>query len=179
MTKEMFAKSCMILQSLPSQVKWDDAVQATYLLGLKGWSDNVAGSVMMYVLNNCEFRPTVAELRKIAIKMFDPKLTPDRIYEDIRRFLVMVPPHERTAKANQLVLEGHMKDEVRRVVEECGGWARLGSMESTEVRRKVGEALNHVYESTDFEHVFVKPAESPALEQGRKAVEAFIDEPTA
>lgn len=179
MTREMFAKSCMILQSLPSQVKWDDAVQATYLLGLKGWSDNVAGSVMMYVLNNCEFRPTVAELRKIAIKMFDPMLTPDRIYEEIRKILVFVSPQDRPAKIASMIAQGKMKDEVRRVVEECGGWARLGLMESAEVRKKVAEAVEFVYESTNFEHVFVKPAEGPALEQGRKAVEALVDDTTA
>jgi len=169
----MFVKACMVLQSLPSQNKWDDAVQQTYLLGLSDWSDNVVGTVVMHVLNNSEFRPTVAEMRKMAIKLFDPMLSADTIYEQIRQVLVMVPLAERKSYVARMVAAGKMRDEVRRVVEECGGWQRLSNMETNAIQGKVQSAVSVVYETTDFDHVFVTPPNSPALERGRKAMEAI------
>lgn len=173
MTKPMFAKVCAILQTLPSQAKWDDSIAIVYATAMQDWSDEVVGAIMDQVLKTSEYRPTVAELRKIGIKLFDPMLTPDRIYEDIRKIIIMIPLHERTSKVAAMVKAGKIKDEVRRVVEECGGWGRLSSMDASDVRKLIYEAVPVVYQSTNFDHVFVKPAECPALENGRRVIEAI------
>lgn len=173
MTKSMFGRVCAILQTLPSQAKWDDAIAIVYLNAMREWSDEVVGAIMEHVQYHCEYRPTIAELRKIAIKLFDPMLSPESIYEDVRKVLIMVAPHERTKVVEAKVANGSMKEAVVRVVKECGGWARLSSMDAQEVRKQVFAAVPVVYQSLDFDHVFVTPAECPALEAGRRAVGAI------
>lgn len=173
MTKPIFAKVCAILQTIPSQVKWDDSIAVVYATAMRDWSDEVVSAIMDHVLKNAEFRPTVAELRKIGIKLFDPMIAPDRIYEDIRRILLFVTPSERTGYVERAIAKKSISEVVKRVVQEAGGWNRLSSMDSDVVKKVVYEAVPVVYQSIDFEHVFVKPAECPALEEGRRAMEAI------
>lgn len=173
MTKPFFAKVCAILQTLPSQTKWDDSIAVVYATALKDWSDEVVGAVMDTVLKTCEYRPTIAELRQIAIRLFDPMISADRVYDDVRKILIMVPLSERKAYVDKALKAGRISEVVPRVVSEIGGWNRLSMMDSDMVRKAVYEAVPVVYRAFDFEHVFVKPAECPALEVGRKALEAI------
>ncbi len=170
MEKRTFAGLCAIMQTLPAQNKWDDAIAQVYLSVMGSWDDGVVGLVMKEVLNTCEFRPTIAEIRKIAIRLIDPKLSGDEIYQQIKSILINIPPDHRDAHTHKLVSEGHAKPELIRVVSKCGGWSALRAMDATDVVSAVKRAVEAVYETTDFEHVFVKPVDSPVLQRGREAV---------
>lgn len=172
MTKPMFAKVCAVLQTIPSQVKWDDSIAVVYATAMRDWSDEVVGAIMDYVIRTCEFRPTVAELRKIGIKLFDPTLSHDAIYDEIKRILIMVSPPDRAKYVDSKIAQGRIRPEIRSVVEECGGWYRLSLMDTPDVRAKVREAVAVVHDQSNFDHIFIRPNEGPALERGRRALEA-------
>jgi hypothetical protein len=70
MTKETFKGVCSVLSSLPSNVKWDEGIAAIYMTIMRNWDDRVVGEIMRHVLLKCEFRPTIAELRNIGLRIF-------------------------------------------------------------------------------------------------------------
>jgi hypothetical protein len=161
------------MQTLPSQNKWDDITASVYATAMKDWSDDVVQAIMVQVLNHCEYRPTVAELRKIGIEIFDPKMTPDSVYDQIRNILIMVEPNGRSVYVANKIASGQMKPEIERVVERCGGWANLGRMSSQEVKDSICKALQSVYDVVNFDHVFVSPESRKAIEDGRKMLEGI------
>jgi hypothetical protein len=173
MEKRTFAGFCAIMQTLPAQNKWDDAIASVYLSAMSDWDDAVVGLVMKEVLNTCEYRPTIAEIRKIAIRLIDPKLSGDEIYQQIKSILNNVPPDNRTNHVHNMIATGKAKPELARVVAKCGGWPALRTMETQEVKSTVMRAVSEVYETTDFGHVFTHPANSPAIERGRETAKAL------
>ena len=173
MTKPMFARVCAILQTLPSQTKWDDSIAVVYMSEMRDWSDDVVGAIMDHVIKTAEYRPTIAELRKIGIKLFDPKISVEQIYSDVRKILQNVPPEERQSFVDRQIEIGRLKPEFRNVVQAAGGWRWLREQTSETVQKEVRRAVSEVYERMNFDHVFVRPDECPALERGRKALEAI------
>lgn len=173
MTKAMFSRVCAYLQTLPSQSKWDDAIAIVYLDAMKDWSDEVVGAIMDHVIKNCEMRPTVARLRTIGIDLFDPKIGFEKVYAEIRRIMNDVPPEKRVAYVDAMIEAGKLKPMIKDVVSRAGGWRWLREQTSSVVQEEVKRAVTEVYSDMDFDHVFVRPQECPALERGRKTLEAI------
>lgn len=141
------------------------------MTAMREWSDDVVGAIMDQVLKTSEFRPTVAELRKIGIKLFDPKIGVEQIYSDVRKILQEVSPDDRSSFVDRMIETGRLKPEFKEVVRHAGGWRWLREQSSETVQKEVRRAVAEVYERMDFDHVFVRPQECPALERGRKALE--------
>lgn len=171
MNKNTFTRVCAIMQTLPSQNKWDDITASVYATAMKEWSDDIVNAIMVQVLNHCEYRPTVAELRRIGIELFDPKMTPEAVYQQIRNILIMVGPSLRDEHLREGILSGKYKPELSEIVSKSGGWASLSRMQSDGVRESISKSLQSIYDVANFEHVFVSPEGRKAIENGKKMLE--------
>lgn len=144
MTKQTFSGVCAVLAALPSQTKWDDGTAAIYLTIMKDWDDIVVGTTMRHVLLHCEFRPTVAELRKKALGIFGmlppAALLADKATDIIRNW---------ASNRNEHAAEVHPM--LPEIVARAGGWTYLGMSDSHHARQRFFDAYNEVMAGDDMD----------------------------
>jgi len=148
MKKETFAGVCSILSSLPSNVKWDEGIAQIYLTIMREWDDRVVGEIMRHVLLKCEFRPTIAELRNIGLRIFADVPTVQQVNQTITDMCIKYPAEQRTAKAALI------HPSINYIVEMAGGWRRIGMMDSDTTKTVIKECYGE-YIATDSNDTFL------------------------
>lgn len=171
MDKTTFAGVCSVLATLPSNVKWDDSIAQIYLAIMRNWDDRVVGAIMRTVLLKCEFRPTVAELRNIGLRMFGDVPTLQQVLDNVSTTCIMAPADKRTNYAFRY----HAC--VNDIVHDAGGWKRIGNLPSDESKAAISEAYaNYVIRDTNDHFLVSPPVEKKSeLASGEATVKAITE----
>ena len=148
MKKETFAGVCSILSSLPSNVKWDEGIAQIYLTIMREWDDRVVGEIMRHVLLKCEFRPTIAELRNIGLRIFADVPTVQQVNQHITDLCIRYIAENRIKPADDI----HPCINV--IVKMAGGWRRIGMMDSDTTKAVVKECYGE-YITTESNDAFL------------------------
>jgi len=171
MDKKTFSGMCAVLSTLPSQQKWDDGVASVYLMIMKEWDDRVVGALMRHILLHCEFRPTVAELRKIGLSLFGNVPTKAQAAYNIKRIIThWAADRDKHAEAIHPCLPMIVKD--------AGGWAALGLSNSEESMSMICEAYSNVMATHNMDSYLINPSEDAMqdlLSSGAITVKAIAE----
>lgn len=158
MNKATFAGVCTILSTLPSQTKWEDASASVYLAIMKEWDDRVVGATMRHVLLRCEFRPTVAEINKIAMSLFSDIPTDGQAILYIQRVI--------TRWASNRDEHAHdIHPVLPLIVKQAGGWTSIGMSDNYSAHSRVKDAYDYVMATHNFEHYLTNPVENDKTRQ--------------
>lgn len=171
MDKKTFSGMCAVLSTLPSQIKWDDGVASVYLMCMKDWDDRVVGALMRHVLMHCDFRPTVAELRRMGLQLFGNIPTKAQALNEIRKVITYWASNR----------DSHAFDIhacLPNIVKVAGGWNTLGMTTSEKADELLSEAYDTVIGSVSMESYLIKPLEhkmADLLESGAVTVKAITE----
>jgi hypothetical protein len=120
---------------------------------MKEWDDRVVGATMRHVLLRCEFRPTVAEINKIAMSLFSDIPTSSQAALDISRVITRwASDRDEHARDIHPVLP--------LIVKQAGGWASIGMSDSQSTLYKISDAYKDVMATHNFEHYLTNPVEN-------------------
>jgi|LauGreDrversion4_2_1035121.scaffolds.fasta_scaffold44110_4 hypothetical protein len=171
MDKTTFAGVCSVLATLPSNVKWDDSIAQIYLAIMRGWDDRVVGAIMRTVLLKCEFRPTVAELRNIGLRMFGDVPTLQQVLDAVSTTCIMAPANKRIDYGTR------WHPCVNEIVYKAGGWTRIGNISSDESKAAISEAYAYYIISDTNDHFLTSPPveKKSELESGEATVKAITE----
>jgi len=177
MNKQVFAGVCSVLSMLPSNVPWNDDVATMYAIAMKGWDDAVVGLVTRHVLLNCEWRPSVSELRTIAIKLVAPNLNAHAIHNEISRIIAIAFDSE---KRNKLIEDsidaGKLPPYAKQIIERAGGWMSFGSKSTDYNLQFVHDFIKDNWSSYQLDSLITSAPENPLLlEEGTQMVKALAE----
>ena len=171
MEKKTFAGVCTVMSTLPSHHKWDDQVAAVYLTIMKDWDDRVVGALMRHVLLHCEFRPTVAELRRMGLQMFGNIPSKSKAVHEIKRVITQWAS-DRDNHASQI------HPCLPAIVHQAGGWAAIGLASSEKAFDIIGESYNSVMSTYGMDSYLTHPEQDKlkdVLEGGARTVKAITE----
>jgi len=171
MTKQTFAGVCAVLKTLPAATKWDDGMASIYLTIMRDWDDAVVGATMRHVLLHCEFRPTVAELRKKAIGLFGNIPSVGSLADSATNII-------RNWSANRDEHAAEVHPILPKIVKVAGGWHVLGQSEAHVSRQLFFDAYNQVMANDDMEHYLTSPDStqvSGLIESGNATAKALAE----
>jgi hypothetical protein len=171
MDKDTFKGMCAVLSTLPSQQKWDDGVASVYLMIMRPWDDRVVGAIMRHVLLQCEFRPTVAEIRKIGLSLFGNVPTKAQAMYDIKSIITRWgSDRDKHAESIHPCLP--------MIVKNAGGWSVIGFSNSEENHVIVSEAYDKVMATYNMDSYLINPSEDAMkdlLNGGASTVKAITE----
>jgi hypothetical protein len=162
MTEKAFATAANILSTMPSGQPWDDRMATVYAIGMQKWSDDLVERTVMQCLMTKKFRPTVAELREVALGIRRVKVSTGQAAEQIRHIILMVQPNQRAAATERLVKEGKVSPSVPILVQNLGGWRNVGMMAEDRLFKAVDTVQEHIDDDPQIDEALATPA--PTLE---------------
>ena len=176
MRKETFAGVCNILQSLPSKIDWDDNVALSYAIVMNNWDDVLVGLIVRHVLLNCNWRPTISEMRLIGISIAVGNYSPVNLASMISDIINSeFYTQERCEKMDKGIEAGVYPFYLRVIVENLGGFNRIGSRSSEQNVQLIGDALCNCYTSLEFDRRLEQPQLLPELAAAGRAVTAQLE----
>ena len=177
MNKQVFAGVCSVLSMLPSNVAWNDDVATMYAIAMKGWDDAVVGLVARHVLYNCEWRPSVAELRMIAIKLVAPKLNAHAIHNELSRIISIASEPSRRDELIETSMElGNLPPYTKQLIERAGGWMSMGSRSTDYNLQFIQDFIKDNWSSYQLDTLITNAPENQLLlEEGTQMVKALLD----
>jgi len=146
-----------LLAVMPAQVQWDERVAVMYAYALKDWDDTIVEYAVKKALLTCNFRPTPAELRKIAMQLIVPQLSPMQVQGQISSFIIKVHPTQRDAFTEKMTNQGKMNPIIGDVVNKLGGWRETATRSSEDNLRLIEKVLGGCYDSMDFDELLASP----------------------
>lgn len=177
MNKQVFAGVCSVLSMLPSNVPWNDDVATMYAIAMKSWDDAVVGLVARHVLFNCEWRPSVSELRTIAIKLVAPNINAHAIHNELSR-IITAKYHlsDRDDMVNDSMDNGTLPPYTKQLIDRAGGWTAMG-MRSTEYNLQyIQDFIKDNWSSYQLDVLITNPPEDRLLlEEGTAMVKALLE----
>lgn len=177
MNKQVFAGVCSVLSMLPSNVPWNDDVATMYAIAMKGWDDAVVGLVARHVLFNCEWRPSVSELRTIAIKLVAPNLNAHAIHNELSRIIAIAHDvSQRDELLNDSMDAGKLPPYTKQIIERAGGWKSMGSRSTDYNLQFIQDFIKDNWSSYQLDSLITAPPSNPlALEEGKAMVKALLE----
>jgi len=176
MRKETFAGVCNILQSLPSKIDWDDNVALSYAIVMNSWDDTLVGLIIRHVLLNCTWRPSIAELRMIGIRIAVGNHSAADLAMMISGIInAEFYAAERWDKLDKGIATGTYPFYLRTLVEKLGGFIRIGSRSSDENVNLLKDALADYMTSLEFDKKLEEPKLLPELAASGRAVAAQLE----
>ncbi len=157
MTEKTFAVISNILSTMPSQQPWDDRVQMVYALAIQRWDDDLAQRAVTKALMTKKFRPTVSELRDIAMEIKRVKVPSGQAVTQIRHLVTYHPVNERAGACERMVAQGKISPIIPEVVKSVGGWSRVGNMTDYQLNEAIERVVPDVTETIDAEKVLSTP----------------------
>jgi len=124
-----------LLATLPGKPSWDDDIAALYSLHLADWHPDTRRLAVVDATLTCTLRPTLSELRELALKRLSPLPSPAALREALRRLILFYPPRERPAHATPLLSA---------LADELGGWREIGMLDTDELERRFPSACQRV-----------------------------------
>ena len=158
MTKETFKGVCSVLSTLPSNVKWDEGIAAIYMTIMRNWDDRVVGEIMRHVLLKCEFRPTIAELRNIGLRIFADMPTVQQLQQVVTSLCYQYQAEQRIAKADLI------HPSINCIIKMAGGWRRVGMMDSESSRSVIKECYAEYITADSNDEFLINPPDSKSHE---------------
>lgn len=177
MNRQVFAGVCSVLSTLPSNVPWTDDVATTYAIAMKGWDDAVVGLVARHVLFNCEWRPTVAQLRTIAIQLVAPNINAHSIHNRLSHIILhSYSSEERDESLNEEMDAGTLPPYTRQIIDRAGGWKAMGGRSTEYNLQFIQDFIKDNWSSYQLDSLITAPPQSPALlEEGTTMVKALLE----
>jgi hypothetical protein len=176
MRKETFAGVCNILQSLPSKIDWDDNVALSYAIVMNNWDDVLVGLIVRHVLLNCTWRPTIAEMRLIGIRITVGNYSPADLASMISNIInTEFYTKERWEKMDKGIEAGVYPFYLRVIVKNLGGFNRIGSRNSEQNVELIADVLATCYTSLEFDRRLEQPQLLPELAAAGRAVTAQLE----
>jgi hypothetical protein len=176
MRKETFAGVCNILQSLPSKIDWDDNVALSYAIVMNNWDDVLVGLIVRHVLLNCTWRPTIAEMRLIGIRIAVGNYSAADLALKISNIInAEFYTQERWDKLDKGIEAGVYPFYLKDIVESLGGFNRIGSRSSDQNVELIANALTACYASLEFDRRLEQPKLLPELAAAGRAVTAQLE----
>jgi len=172
MTEKTFAYASNILAVMPSNQSWDERVAVTYALVMTDWHDDTVILAVTKALQQCEWRPSPAELRKIVLSYLIPDLSPRQIYSTIQQIITRVHPGIRSDYAKKAIGEGKLHPAVDKLVESIGGWINVGGRSEDQNIKLIEEVFPILLCSDITESVLRNPPPNELTESARKIFNA-------
>lgn len=157
MREDTFRTVSNLLAVMPAQVPWDERVAVMYAYALNDWDDSIVEYAVKKALTTCNFRPTPAELRKIAMQLIAPQLSAMQIHGKISEFITRVHPSQRTMFTDKMIEQGKMNPIIREVVDKLGGWREVGVRSSEDNLRLIEKIHGECYDALNFDELLATP----------------------
>lgn len=122
-----------LLATLPGRPAWNNDIAELYSLHLVDWHPETRRRTLVEATATCTLRPTVAELREIALRLTAPLPGLGTLREELRRVITYYPPAERALHADPLL---------NLLADELGGWREIGSMGTEELEKRFPSACD-------------------------------------
>ena len=120
-----------LLATMPGKPEWNDDIATLYSLHLADWHPEALRKAILEATATCQFRPTVAELREVALKHVAPLPSIGTLREELRLLILFHPPAERARHASALLSD---------LADELGGWREIGMLDTEEMDRRFPSA---------------------------------------
>ena len=116
-----------LIGTMPGKPDWNPDIASLYSLHLADWHPEVRQKAVLAATGSCKFRPTVAELKEIALKIAQPMPSLAVMREELRNLILFHPPSERRRHASPLMGD---------LIDELGGWSEVGMLPTEEMDRR-------------------------------------------
>lgn len=161
---------------MPSKIDWDDNVALSYAIVMNGWDDVLVGLIIRHVLLNCTWRPTIAELRTIGIRIAVGNHSAADLASMISNIInAEFYTQARCEKMDKGIEAGIYPFYLRMLVENLGGFNRIGSRNSADNVQLIFDALPDCYASLEFDRRLEDPKLMPELAATGRAVTAQLE----
>ncbi len=157
MTEKSFATAANILSTMPSGQPWDERMATVYAIGMQKWSDDLVERAVMHCLMTKKFRPTISELREVALSLKRVKVPSGQAAQQIRHIVLYAPPAERREYTERMVKEGKVSPAVPILVANLGGWNSIGMMAEDRLVRAVESVQEHIDDDPRVDDVLTEP----------------------
>jgi hypothetical protein len=157
MKEETFKTVSNLLAVMPSQVPWDERVAIMYAYALNDWDDSIVEYAVKKALLTYSFRPTPAELRKVALGLIAPQQSVMQIHGTISNFVARVHPSQRSMFMDKQIKNGQMNPIIREVVDRLGGWQSVGARASDDNYKMIEKVCNDAYDALDLDDLLASP----------------------
>ena len=121
-----------LLATMPGKPAWNGDIAELYSLHLADWYPETRRLAVMEATVSCSFRPTLCELREIALRFARALPSTAALREQIREMILFHPPAERARHASVLL---------RDLADELGGWHEIGMLSTEELDRRFPGAV--------------------------------------
>lgn len=159
MKEETFKTVSNLLAVMPSQVPWDERVAIMYAYALNDWDDSIVEYAVKKALITYSFRPTPAELRKVALGLIAPQQSAMQIHGAISNFITRVHPTQRNAFMDIQIKDGSMNPIIREVVDRLGGWREIGVRSGDDNLKMIEKVCNDAYDALNLDDLLASPPE--------------------
>ena len=120
-----------LLATMPGKPEWNADIAEFYSLHLADWHPETRRKAILESTATCQFRPTVAELREVALKHVAALPSIGTLREELRLIILFHPPAERARHASALLCD---------LADELGGWREIGMLDTEEMDRRFPSA---------------------------------------
>ncbi|WP_395144435.1 hypothetical protein [Armatimonas sp.] len=126
-----------LLATMPGKPEWNGDIAEFYSLHLADWHPDTRRRAILEATATCQFRPTVAELREVALKHIAPLPSIGTLREELRLLILFHPAAQRARHATPLM---------RDLADELGGWHEIGMLDTEEMDRRFPKAAGRARE---------------------------------
>jgi hypothetical protein len=157
MREDTFKTVSNLLAVMPAQVAWDERVAVMYAYALNDWDDNIVEYAVKKALLTHNFRPTPAELRKVALSLIAPMQSAMQLHGTISTFISKVHPSQRYLFMDKQISQGLMNPIIREIVDKIGGWREVGARASEDNLRLIEKVHHECYDALNFDELLASP----------------------
>jgi hypothetical protein len=142
-TETELATQLNLLGAMPGNPPWSLGVAGLYSIHVADWDIQVLRKTVLQATATCQFRPTVAELKEIALRYVAPLPSLGALRDELRQAIIFYLPAERARRSTPLL---------NALADELGGWREIGMMDSEELDRRFPGACERARKDYVAEH---------------------------
>lgn len=120
-----------LLATMPGKPDWNTDIAGLYSLHLADWHPETRRKAILEATATCQFRPTIADLREIALRFAEPLPPAGAMRQELSRVITFYPPIERARNSSALLSD---------LADELGGWREIGMLDTEELDRRFPSA---------------------------------------